>query len=46
MTREQAEELLTKYQLGQCTPEEQQLLDRWYLSEVAKQPAAEDPAYP
>jgi hypothetical protein len=46
MTREQAQELLNKYQLGNCTPEEQQLLDRWYLSEAAKQPVADVPAEP
>jgi hypothetical protein len=46
MTREQAQDLLNKHQLGNCTPEEQQLLDRWYLSEAAKQPVAEVPANP
>jgi len=46
MTREQAQELLNKHQLGECTPEEQQLLDRWYLSEAAKQPVADAPADP
>ena len=46
MTREQAQELLNKHQLGKCTPEEQQLLDRWYLSEAAKQPVADAPADP
>jgi hypothetical protein len=46
MTREQARELLEKHQLGKCTPEEQQLLDHWYLSEAAKQPAADEPANP
>ncbi len=46
MTREQAQELLNKYQLGNCTPEEQQLLDHWYLSESAKQPVADEPSDP
>lgn len=46
MTREQAQELLNKHQLGTCTPEEQQLLDNWYLHEAAKQPVAEGPADP
>jgi hypothetical protein len=46
MTREQAQELLNKYQLGNCTPEEQQMLDNWYLHEADKQPVAEGPADP
>ncbi|WEA01917.1 FecR family protein [Mucilaginibacter sp. SJ] len=46
MTREQAQELLNKYQLGNCTPEEQQLLDHWYLTEAAKQPVADEPSDP
>ncbi|MFS2186789.1 FecR family protein [Mucilaginibacter sp. Mucisp84] len=46
MTREQAQELLNKHQLGKCTPEEQQLLDHWYLSEAAKQQVADEPANP
>lgn len=46
MTREQAQELLNKYQLGNCTPEEQQLLDHWYLNEAAKQPVADEPSDP
>lgn len=46
MTREQAHELLNKYQLGNCTPEEQQLLDHWYLSEAAKQAVADEPSDP
>jgi len=46
MTREQAQELLNKYQLGNCTPEEQQLLDHWYLREAAKQPVADEPSDP
>jgi hypothetical protein len=46
MTREQAQELLNKYQLGNCTPEEQEMLDNWYLHEADKQPVAEGPADP
>ncbi|QTE38619.1 DUF4974 domain-containing protein [Mucilaginibacter gossypii] len=46
MTREQAQKLLNKYQLGSCTPEEQQLLDHWYLSEAAKQPVRDEPSDP
>ncbi|WPU96113.1 DUF4974 domain-containing protein [Mucilaginibacter sabulilitoris] len=46
MTREQAQELLTKYQLGKCTSEEKILLDRWYLNEAAKQPVPDAPHDP
>jgi hypothetical protein len=46
MTREQAQELLNKHQLGNCTPEEQQMLDNWYLNEAAKQPIGDGPADP
>ena len=47
MNKEQAQELLEKYKLGICTPEEKALLERWYLEESARQPmpeAPEDPA--
>ncbi|SMC39809.1 FecR family protein [Pedobacter africanus] len=30
MTNEEAKELILKYNTGQCTPEEQQLVDQWY----------------
>ncbi|MDN5283981.1 MAG: FecR protein [Mucilaginibacter sp.] len=43
MTREQAQDLLNKNKLGQCTAEEQVLLDRWYLREAAKQEAPDGP---
>lgn len=44
MTREQAQDLLNRNKLGQCTAEEQALLDQWYFQEAAKQEPAEDPA--
>jgi len=43
MTREQAQDLLHKHKLGQCTAEEQALLDRWYLHEASKQKAPDGP---
>jgi ferric-dicitrate binding protein FerR (iron transport regulator) len=45
MTREQAQELLTKYQLGKCTPDEKILLDRWYFNEAAKQAVPDAPQH-
>ncbi|MET4544675.1 transmembrane sensor [Pedobacter africanus] len=30
MNKEEAKELILKYNAGQCTPEEQQLVDNWY----------------
>lgn len=41
MTKEQATELLRKYQSGECTLEEKVFLDHWYLSEATKQVAPE-----
>ena len=46
MTKEQAQELLTKYQLGKCTPEEKIFLDHWYLNEAAKQAVPDAPNDP
>jgi transmembrane sensor len=43
MTRDQAQDLLNKNKLGQCTAEEQALLDRWYFHEAANQEAADGP---
>jgi hypothetical protein len=43
MTRDQAQDLLNRHQLGKCTAEEQALLDRWYLHETAKQEPADGP---
>lgn len=43
MNKEQAQELLEKYKLGICTPEEKAFLDRWYLEESARQPMPEAP---
>lgn len=43
MTREQAQDLLNKSQLGKCTAEEQALLDRWYFHEAANQEVADSP---
>ncbi|NHA03678.1 DUF4974 domain-containing protein [Mucilaginibacter sp. HC2] len=43
MTREQAQDLLNRSQLGECTAEEQALLDRWYFHEAAKQEATDGP---
>ena len=43
MTREQAQDLLHRSQLGKCTAEEQALLDRWYFLEAAEQEAADGP---
>jgi ferric-dicitrate binding protein FerR (iron transport regulator) len=46
MNKEQAQELLEKYRLGICTPEEKTLLERWYLEESARQPMPDAPADP
>jgi len=46
MNQEQARELLIKYQLGNCTPEEKALVDHWYFDEAAKQPIPESPHDP
>ena len=46
MNKEQAQELLEKYKLGICTPEEKALLERWYLNEAARQPMPESPENP
>lgn len=46
MSEEQAQELLIKYQLGNCTPEEKALVDHWYLNETSKQPVADAPHDP
>lgn len=43
MTREQAQDLLHRSQLGECTADEQALLDRWYFEEAAKQEIVDAP---
>ncbi|MDO3628246.1 FecR family protein [Mucilaginibacter sp. BT774] len=46
MNKEQAQELIEKYRLGICTPEEKALLERWYLDEATRQPMPESPENP
>jgi len=46
MNKEQAQELLTKYQKGLCSQEEKALLDHWYFEEAARQPMPEAPLDP
>src|SRR5690606_197284 len=42
MTGPEAKQLLTRYNQGNCTPEEKALVERWYLSESSKQNVPED----
>jgi hypothetical protein len=43
MDHELIRELLIKYQLGNCTPEEKKLIDHWYFNEISRQPVPAAP---
>lgn len=43
MDTQKAKELLQKYKSGSCTPQERALVERWYFTEVTKQPMPKDP---
>ena len=44
--KDNAQQLLSKYKLGKCTPEETALVNSWYAAEAAKQESPEGPADP
>ena len=46
MDHEQARQLLIKYQLGECTPEEKKLIDLWYFNETSRQSVPDAPVDP
>jgi len=45
MTTDTAAQLLKKYTEGECSPEEELLVNRWYMEEAAKKESS-DPAHP
>ena len=46
MDQKTAAALLERYRQGQCTPEEEAMLHRWYEEEAMQPPAARNPVHP